>query len=200
LRNEAILALAAETVVLCLAEGFYGAEVRALDCGLVAIDVAERIMGIDQGGGDSTVIVDTGRGADSVTVFVGPDVEIHCGGFDTAGAKEAPVVYRDEVDEHELGSIGGLIAFDRGLTQVLIGLLVFVREDGDFRRHAVRQRVEFRLCFSFRSFGAGGFLSIPAVCFDLFLCCHPDCRVQGDFGEKGLGKFEMIGKEEDKYF
>jgi hypothetical protein len=92
LRNEAILAFAAKAVVLSLAQSFYGAEISALDFGLVAVDIAEAIVGIGKGSGDTTVIIHAWDGADSVTILVGPDVQVHCSRFDTTGSEEPPVV------------------------------------------------------------------------------------------------------------
>ena len=77
------------------------------------------------------IVIHARGGAYAVRRFVGPDMEVHCGGFDTTGAQEPPVVYGDRVDEHHLGSVGGLIALDGGLAQVLVGEFVFVGEDGD---------------------------------------------------------------------
>jgi hypothetical protein len=154
-------------------------------------------VGIGEGSGDSAVIIHAWRWADSVTILVGPDVQVHCGRFDTKGSKEPPVVYGDKLDEHELGSVGGLIALDRRLAQVLVRVLVFMREDGDFRGHAVFHCIEFRFRFSFFGLRAGGLLCVPAVCFDLFLRSHPDCRVQAGSGENGVAKSEMLEKMEN---
>jgi hypothetical protein len=154
-------------------------------------------VGIGEGSGDSAVIIHAWRRADSVAVFVCPDVQIHCSRFDTTGSKETPVVQGDKLDEHELGSVGGLVALDRRLAQVLVGVFVFVREDGDFRRHAVLQRIELRFRLSLFGLRAGGALRVPAVCFDLFLRSHPDCRVQAGLGENGVAKSEMLEKMEN---
>jgi hypothetical protein len=94
-------------------------------------------VGIGEGSGDSAVIVHARDRADAVAVLVGPDMQVHGGRFDTTGSKEPPVVQGDKLDKHELGSVGGPIALDRCLAQVFIGVLVFMREDGDFRRHTV---------------------------------------------------------------
>ena len=178
MRNKAILAFAAEAVVLGFAKSLYGAEISTLDFGLVPVDVAKTIVGIGEGSGDSAVIIHAWRRADSVTVLIRPNMQVHCSRFDTTGSKETPVVQGDKLNEHELGSVGGLVALDRRLAQVLVGVFVFVREDGDFRRHAVFHCIEFGFRFAFFGLRAGGLLCVPAVCFDLFLRSHPDCRVQ----------------------
>jgi hypothetical protein len=75
-----------------------------------------------------------------------------------------------------------------------------MRKDGDLRRHAVLQGVELRFQFAFFGLRAGGALRVPAVCFDLFLRSHPDCRVQAGLGENGVAKIEVVEKMENIEF
>ena len=177
------MAIAAKTGVLGLLKSFDGAEVGSLDSGLVAVDVVESIVRIGECGGDPAIVVNACGRADSVTALVGADVEIQGRGLDTAGAEKTPIVAGDKFDQHQLDSIRGLIAFDGSLAKLFVGNFVFVRKNGDFRRHAVLQGVELRFCFPLFGFRAGGLLRVPAVCFDLLLRSHPDSRVLTGFGQ-----------------
>jgi hypothetical protein len=143
LRNEAILdSLAAKAVVLGFSQSFDGPKVGSLGFRLIALDIAQSIVGIGEGGGDAAIIVHAGQSADTVPSFVGPDVEIHRGSLDTAGSEEPPVVDGHQFYKHQLGSVGRLIAFDGRPAQFLVGDFVFVRQHRGFRGHSMLQGIE----------------------------------------------------------
>jgi hypothetical protein len=76
-----------------------------------------------------------------------------------------------------------LIALDGGPVELLVGKLVSVGQDGHLGGHAVLQGVEPGFFFSGVGFRAGGLLGVPAICFDLFLCCHLTSKLQAGLAE-----------------
>ena len=54
--------------------------------------------------------------------------------------------------------------------------------------------IEFRFCFPLFGLGAGRFLRVPAICFDLFLRSHPNFSVQSGFRQNAHLKSQMAEK------
>ena len=108
-----------------------------------------------------------GEGAECAVLAESEDA-----GFDGAGAFQAPMVFGDGLRKLDLQCAYGLEGFANAGAVLVEGFVLVGSEKLNLAGEAVTIGVETGAVFAFVGYGAGGFLSVGEVGFELCAGCH----------------------------
>jgi hypothetical protein len=125
-----------QPVVLCLAKGFEGSEVRPFDTLTIAVHFGF-VMSFQDYEGYRIVVGETLDSASLAPLLEPLEVTAQNRSLDAAGSEKTPVAIRYYFDEHFLGWADRRVVADEGVPEFGVGDGILIRQDGSFSGHTV---------------------------------------------------------------